>query len=498
MVETQFIVFYDLRVKILNFSEIPETDSSQNPFTLVDKKEAGLTKFYFSDNYPERLVVSHLHVNDDNKAIKQIKKDTKSKLDELGFDFAQKPIGVEKLSSYSWLECTLFYNGILSVVLRLQSKENNDEAKDDFSASKYLDYISRPEYVRNLKPDPPCGALIEAAWNIFEKLEIQICNLLNSLNLDAVQLSNGISNKLKVITREQACCEISEGETKYWKTKKGKTKCWKTKNNDKIIRHCLRRSRPYIGSFIKLGKDEDVDDAVAKDKTEEERLMRLAVACARTTPEFLNNFRNPEKYLHDTPPMRNIYYPGKCIVFIARRGWVCIQREERNNQEAFLLGVIEVVLFIIQATLSSVRATRRYAQELIDESKKMNKLLHDLNESKKKNKFSFMNFSTNKIQKCAEFVARARLSSPANDISSLMESHINTHTGIAAAIRLNQLTFHDDLKNKVNDILKNYDNFLEQAKHNWLNKIVNSLGTGGIIAFFGVLVTVLTFMLKRQ
>lgn len=490
-VETQFIFFYDLGVRIVetNFSQEQrkrEHHEKVGAFVWRDVAQSEMSQFYFSQNFLEKLVPIHMHANLDELTIDNFLPVKNTKPQQRSFHFVNRPLGIQKkIESYSPIELSIFRNGSLVITIRL----NNEEEITD---EEYLEAIRNPEFTKSrnfnhvrYKP----GYLVDFACKVVDEIESQLADCINELGLKVVSLKSESTKTLKIIPRS----DEKESE----------------EDHDKgFIYRSLDQSRPYIGTIIdfKNGNDIQIVDSkndeaenqkdnetnieiepqidddvstitdtstIVKTKSqlviEKERILDFAIAAARTTPGFLTDFDNAEAYLLEEIPKRNIYHPGPSIVFIARRGWVCFKMEERD-EISFQIGVTEIVLLVIQAILSSVRATRRFTCEVIEEGSQVDIEFNTGKQGKYPVKAPLSGITVEKIHNFTSFLARARINAPFDDMTSLISAHINTHTGIAAVHRLKELTGLDDLSNKASQTLENYGKFLDIANQVWNTK----------------------------
>lgn len=442
-VESHFLFFYDLRAKIVVVKD-PNLDAGQ--FEWRKPNDSDLSRYSSSDNFITETFAAHFHGTDQTA-------DLPNYFAELdgAFQWSLEPPGIpDLLPSYHFIECTLFKNGILAVVLRLKNSKI-------LSYGQYVELIARPEHLADSPGASPIvrrpGPLVEAIWTLMPKIEIKLFNFLNHLSIRAITIEDGTEMPLEFSTDTSK----RPGETSKIET-----------NGRTILCHRLGRSRPYVGTVAQLKEVNPRDDSTQglvtsiadeqkstrERKEREEELQRLAIACARTTPHFLDHFNDPRSYLNEGEPRRNIYLPGPSIVFIGRRGWACLQMEagDRDRGVVFHLGVVETVLFVIQALSSSVRAVRRFRKELIITGEKEGVGL--LAERK---------ISPEKIQNFTNFLAKARLNSPLDDMSTLLRSYLLTHTGIAAVARLRHLHEHEKLLEDTRSTMTNYSSFLQIA-----------------------------------
>lgn len=450
--ESQFIFFYDMKLRIIG----KETAANSNDlFHTISVADSPLANFYFSDNFPEKLIVDHFHGSEDRS------QDLKVELvDNQCFVAADRPLGNPgRVPGYNYLEGTLFKNGLLALTLRLQNR-------NEISDVAYVDLIARPEYVRQPVPaigDYDPGQLVEKVWQLAAAMEQPLADYLSSLEITAVTVEGGVPKPLRVwpssATNEDEAADtpgLAEG---------------KTQDTPSEIWHRLRRSRPFVGTIIDFADHPEKENASIDHKND--RIQRLAIACGRTTPEFLQEFSRPDIYLNEEVvegQHRNIYHPGPNIIFVARRGWACLKLEKRDTS-AFQMGVIETVLFAIQAVFASVRATRRFLSEIVEKGQRDGlKLNAVLSETKRFEAWRLSRRDRVRIYQFTAFMATARLNSPLDDMHTLLGSHITTHTGISAVARAKNLSGHDELIQNARQTMANFGAFLDGANQYWTSQ----------------------------
>ncbi len=457
--ETQLLFFYDLGAKIISARCEPQLDQELG-FEWRIAENSRLSKTYFTNNIISNIVSAHFHLladNDDNNSPIIIDDfDTPYE-----FNYSEFPCGTNtQEDGYSPIECTLFTNGNLVVTLRLT---NVTPIPD----SVYLDCIRRPENIHSDSQHYKAGALLEKACKRMDLIEQKLSRVLHKLSIDAVVCNDGISRKLIVVelteeNQNRDRIPVAENkESKGFLLLSGTTKI-----ESGNIYHRLRRSRPYVGTIINYSDNLNNEAAIDPDW-----LRTLAIACGRTTPEFLGTFVEPKHYLEEGSPPRNIYDPGPSIVFIGRRGWCCLIRDSREDDLSFQLGVIETTLFAIQAIFSSTRAMRRFLGEVIRQSKQLELVAtrRSLTNDQKVAPDT-LDDRLSAIKDFTVFLERIRLASPYNDPASTLGSHISTHTGIAAVQRVKQLTQYETLSNQARDIVNNYGSVLDGAAQHWTAK----------------------------
>lgn len=534
--ETHFIYFYDLQVRI---HPISTKELTSEGFELQNLSKSELCQFYFSDSFLSRWIRAHFH----GDAVHATKTTLQANKHE--FAFPEMPHSTDrKYPDYSCIECTLFDNGILAVVLRVKNK-------DDIPDLEYLECIARPEHLASSHIEMQPGSLISGVDAILQLIEPQIAAFLNNLNLSVVHIDGGHPRPLYVIshampapggseeltkfkidvgndeltiqpinetnsahfnTRANQVQDIYQGQSLDPLSKDAKGKTW-TRSKCPPVLHLLQRSRPYIGSIVDLTEQFDKGHRILSDLLEKPikgdwrstvtsngevlktRVNSFAIAAARTTPKFLDSFANIEQYWNEIP-RRDIYYPGPSIVFIGRRGWTCIKLEDRD-QLAFHLGVVETVLFTLQATLASFRATRRFVEQIKTRGDEVSRLL---NEKLGRRGISLSYRLPERIRNFTSFLARARLHAPVDDMSIQLRSYLMTHTGIFAVRRVKELLNYDTQMENARYTIANYAASLQGANQFWTARTARYQAIGILLALFtflaGLIAVYLNFKVK--
>ncbi len=215
------------------------------------------------------------------------------------------------------------------------------------------------------------------------------------------------------------------------------------------------------------------------------RLLRFAIATARTTPVFLDSFTSLQQYWTEEP-RRNIYHPGPSIVFIGRRGWSCLKLEGRDAI-GFHLGVVETVLFSLQAIIASFRATRRFVEQI-----KTRGDIAGLQINKQLAKMGDLDPET--LRKFTSFLARARLNATNEDMSALVRSYLTTHTGIACVNRIKRLLDYDCQIDNARNTLSNYAASLQGASNELQKQQLTELRKTSNMQFWAVVLAVCTLV----
>lgn len=437
---------------------------------------------YVSDGFLTSLQIEHFHITPPSK-------DVGVQLTGKNFENTAKTIyfvwpkafyvGEEdaQCNSIAAIECTVFKNGYLALVLRVQNK-------DKITAEELLDLIRHPELV-HLSTNIGTTHTEEANSESLEETVITLNSgdLVIKLYTFAEQLEADIRTAVKRSNIKHLAFESGE---------------WSQLPDFRPIYGKLgeRWTRPYVGVFFSLSK-------TGRELEEDEllRVQRFVIAAGRATPSFLEKFVDPAPYL--ATGNRNVYGTGGSIVFIGRRGW-CVYGAGEHNPGAFRLGVIESTHFVIMALESAARSRRKYTKKIHTIG---SPVFRDLNIAVKKMVASNRGLSINpsrlrqqykaeknfrtEVSKATEFLARARLVSPCEDVSSLLEAHLTSHTGRAAMLRFRELTRLDQLDQGARDMMANYTAFLKTSA-DYLR--VQTLTLGRATLFVGATVALITFL----
>ena len=308
-----------------------------------------------------------------------------------------------------------------------------------------------------------------------DTIEKKLVQSLNNLCVHGITLSNGVEMTMKFFSHNDPNWRAVESE-----------------KEEGLIRRKLLRSRPYIGTVVYFGSRNI--NAIRN------RLYRFAIACGRTTPEFLDTFVDSKTYLESGTPSRNVYHPGQSVIFIARRGWTCFEVESRDKR-AFQSGVVDVVTHSVQAVLASVRATRWVVAQIAEEGTRADvKLKTALDRAGKGSRIRFWQIlfpleSERIIRDFTNYLTRARIVSPFDDLSILLSSHLTTHTGIAAVERIRQLTGHKQLMEAAHRTVENYGASLEGANQYWTTHNVRVVRISLFLALLALSVSAIAIAL---
>lgn len=171
-----------------------------------------------------------------------------------------------------------------------------------------VDLIKKPESVRSKSRDKVVG------------------NLILSMEKKVEQIEEKLDEILKLKGLERAVLEYDE---------KGIYKSGHTDlppiSGAGAKKQNSSRSRSYIGVLFRFSDEyrySQVEHIIPS-------IRRFVIATARTTPPFSTMFLDEAKYLES----RDIYKPGRSIVYIARRGW-CVFDTMEQDRQPFMLGTL--------------------------------------------------------------------------------------------------------------------------------------------------------------
>lgn len=453
--ETQFTYFYDMRARILKIT--PPTDLEElkhvTTFGWISVEESDLNASYFSDNYPTGLISAHFHGR--KESIISATPDFTVPLvcpntngGNCTFGMRDIPTGLpNELPSYCCLEVSIFKNGIMVLVIRTENLQS-------ISAEDYVYLIARPERVRRpAAPDQP-GPLVARVDAFLPEIEKKLVDCLSKCKISGIDFRDGIERQLQIFANDSE--KYRTGSFPIYDSSSINIEMGQTITEARTnkIYHRLKRSRPYVGTVL----------SQKEPSTDPEQLQKFAIACGRTTPEFYYNFDRPGDYLAQGDPPRNVYHPGPSIVFIGRRGWCCLKLDPRDPV-AFQMGIVDTVSFSLQAILAYIRASRRFLRDLLlkEEDIGLQMMTGVYNDETKEWTKPFQKFDLNKINAFSALIASARINSPLDDYSTLLKSHVITHTGLAAIERVKQLSDYRELTETGRAIFNKYDTVLRTA-----------------------------------
>lgn len=400
---------------------------------------------YVSSNFMGELILGHFHI--DPSEI-----DHKKTNFARNFSYAKNFLDSDQNNlhtSIAPIECTLFRNGYLSVIVRLR----NDV---DISFAHVLEYIKHPELVRHnfnaTQHDDPVagslrsGVLINSIWKEMQFIETVIAEEISKWKIEGVNFQTGE---------------------------------WKSLRSDEINNSFseMNRPTPYVGLLFQLpnysisnnfAEDSSQDDSPENKIISRTTLKRFIIAAGRTTPSFLDDFNDPNGYLSEEN--RNVYGQGNSIIFIGLRGWCSFDFKEQNPH-AFRLGVIETTHFVITAIRTSALARRRFCELVHHQGtaifQELNNCINRMVRSGLWVRFAGffwtpLDFKEN-VAKATSFLARARLVSPCEDMASLLEAHLTSQTSQVALKRCSQLTGLSTLAGTARDLIASYSSFLKTS-----------------------------------
>ena len=328
----------------------------------------------------------------------------------------------ENSDSIAAIECSILKNGQLFITVRFIS------TSDEIPSYDVIDLIKKPEFIKSQGNIDEVGGLIKKANEVIGKIENYLLEILNIKQLKRYRFdAHGDINAHNSL--------ISEAE---------------------LNEFLLSRSRPYIGVLFRFSN-------LSYDQIQHQipSIRRFVIAASRTTPVFTTRFIDENEYLYN----RDIYNPGRSIVFIGRRGW-CIFDSEEQDRQTFMLGTVESTQLVVLAIHATARSWRKY----IKDSNKIGEIVYqELHETidqfitdfsvKGRKKF------IEKLGSATSFLAMARLVSPEKGISRLLEAHVMSHTARSAVRRCEDLTHLRELEKVSNERMDEYLDFMKTAEN---------------------------------
>lgn len=365
------------------------------------------------------------------------------------------------LKSIAPIECSILKNGhlILSIRLTYIGVENENQDKN-IPAYSIVDLIKKPELVRSIDNKELVGSLIIAMEQKINRIETEINKILEICQYERKVLEVDVNNLYKSeYVRALSIKKLDSGE------------------------EGASRSRPYIGTLFRFQGygHSQVEHLIPS-------IRKFVIASARTTPPFSTMFVDEENYLAN----RDIYKPGRSIVYIARRGW-CVFDTEEQDRQAFMLGTVESTHMVITTLLATARSWRIYISEC---EKKGKEIFYKLNTAINK----YINDPNNKTRRAftyelgvaTSFLASARLVSPQKGVDKLIEAHHISHTARMAVHRCQDLTQISELEQVSEYRINEYLNFMGIAE-DYLQ--VNSLDKASKTLFATIVILILTIIL---
>ncbi len=391
---------------------------------------------YTRNNFVSDIILDHFHLRP-NKIFENLEvlaEDNTSDPVKRKFRFIidYKYTHDPSVESIAPIECSILKNGHLVLSIRLTYDGIVGEGTNkDIPAYSVVDIIKKPELIRSIQNEKLVGSLVHA-------MEWKVCEIEKELN-KIIELSNYKRKVLEVHNNGLFNSEYVSALS--------------IKKNDEEVG--TSRSRPYIGVLFRFG---------AYGLSQIQHLIpsvrKFVIASARTTPPFSTMFVDEENYLSG----RDIYKPGRSIVYIARRGW-CVFDTEEQERQAFMLGTVESTHMVITTLLATARSWRIY---ISDCEKKGKEIFSNLNLAV--NNFiadptsNFRDTFKKELGIATSFLASVRLASPPKGINKLLEAHAISHTARSAVRRCQDLTHISELEQVSQDRIEEYLNFMGIAE----------------------------------
>jgi hypothetical protein len=388
-----------------------------------------------SDQFMSRLICGHFHINLSQGSVAVVDRVTLPMPIESHFTgiYANE-------ESIAGIECTVFRNGYVGLVIRFVIPNDVDE-------NTLLDWIKRPDQLEKLNTVTNLSEIVVSSVSSRRPRRLDA----GRLNVIGYYIAHRLDPILKVAFDALGleCIDFSESIDA---TAEGPWSRW---------------TRPYVGIIFR-GVPVDLNKA---SDPNQDAVPRLIIASGRTTPEFYYEFSEPREYLNEQN--RNAYGSGGSVVFVASRGW-CVWEGGNQNRVLFRLDVIEMTHFVIMALETSLRRRRKFIYEIQVRGTKGINILNldisrrwDLSSLVKHfvRRRSFKNVAEiwrigglvhdNTLQ-TTKFIGECYVLAPFDDGTSVLLPHLKTHTARIAAIRYEALKFFHDTDRSARDVLTHY------------------------------------------
>lgn len=365
------------------------------------------------------------------------------------------------LDSIAPIECSILNNGQVILSIRVMNVENNtDPSHSNIPSYNVIDLIKKPELIRS-GSIKEVGALIKKMEDFVKRIELELEKILKLKGLLRNQIGSGKGDCVEVLS----ILGSSDDEEKS------------------------TRSRPYIGVLFRFSRF-----TYSQIESLFPSIRKFVIAAARTTPVFSTMFIGDEEYL----ATRDIYMPGRSIVYIARRGW-CVFDSEEQDRETFMLGTVESTHTVVTTVFATARSWRKYISTC---EKKGKNIFLKLNNSINKFFTATSSFNLKLSRKefimqlgiASTFLASVRTVSPEKGISRLIEAHAISHTARSAVRRCEDLTQLRDLEQVSEERIKEYLNFMSVAEDYLQVRTVDYSAKNLIYSRRVLYVAVLTFI----
>jgi hypothetical protein len=255
--------------------------------------------------------------------------------------------------------------------------------------------------------------------------------------------------------------------------------------------------RPYVGTYhhskkIKKNRND------GRKKLED--IQRFAIAAARTTPEYYDDFKYPGKYLSQSTPPRNIVYPFDDIIYFSRRGFsiirfvdddIKIDSKSSTANLIFRTAVVETIIICIMITLVT-GATAKKIEEVIDE------IGRTFIEEMDKEKLKTRNPSEKAIKLIQDFsdaLDHLRIFLSINEVMVNIKPNLKTNSAVFAVKRLEKYNQYTEMIESAKKSLESYTALMASINNFW--QVINlrwlkiSVCAAGILAIMGIILGII-------
>ncbi len=329
------------------------------------------------------------------------------------------------------VECSIFPNGFISLVVRMENV-NPIDCRD------ILDLTRHPEHDGRFGLHS--GDLVQKAQGYVEsKLEPILFETLRRMEARLLTVKDG-----RWVRLEELITSLDMFRT-------------------------LRLPQPHVGIVFSM---KDGEGAPLMPTPSRDAILRFVIGAFRTTPAFFEAFEpDPMQYLREN--LRDVYGAGESVVAVGSRGFCAYDAEPRTRRAAFRFGVIETGHYIVNAVRGGAETRVRYVHDIDSEAKTLDDLEGLLVKIAEKGWATPRQWWRLRGRKAAAvtLLARARRAFPDDDATKMLAT-VGSHTGKRFYRRMNDLTSFEnrvrDSERKLHDLHMSLDNAREYTRSQML------------------------------
>jgi len=219
------------------------------------------------------------------------------------------------------IEIKVFRSGALSILIRFKWM-------DSISIHKCLNLTRYPEDIEITSSECHLGAL----------------------NMLAKEVTHSVFKKFKGDYFKEARSAISESYSSL-----------KKKEFEEVLDNIDKNFNPHIYVGIFCSKIVRGNSQFSNKPVEPKYAQQSIIALANTTPEYTEEFFEPDMYIKDKNIAR-----GKEIIILERRGWVIIsdRLQEPTGGRRYRVGLIETFLYSLETILATTLSIETFNENL--------------------------------------------------------------------------------------------------------------------------------------